>query len=107
MQEDYGIEDNNNEEIELDNNDTPPIPTSRVGQTKLTRGEGSSRGGRPPLPELTNLRRRNRKIPTYLGEAIRGRMAAGTLWQTILYRSGTTAADEVVTDLKFHDGRGI
>ncbi|MCE5166745.1 hypothetical protein HAX54_025678, partial [Datura stramonium] len=60
MQEDYGIEDNNDEEIELDTNDTPLIPTSRVGQTKFTREEGSSRGGRTPLPELINRRRRSR-----------------------------------------------
>ncbi|MCD7460037.1 hypothetical protein HAX54_042721 [Datura stramonium] len=62
MQEDYDIEDNNDEEIELANNDTPPTPTSGVGQIKFTRGEDSSRCGRPSLPESKNRRRRSREM---------------------------------------------
>ncbi|MCD7471413.1 hypothetical protein HAX54_011832, partial [Datura stramonium] len=60
MQEDYGIEDNNDEEIKLDNNDTPPKPTSGVGQTKFSRREARSSGGRSSFPKSTNCRRRSR-----------------------------------------------
>ncbi|MCD9560718.1 hypothetical protein HAX54_019466 [Datura stramonium] len=47
MLEDYGINDNDDEEIELDNNDTPPTPNGGVGPTKFTRGEGQGEEVRP------------------------------------------------------------